>query len=196
MHRCKTANRLGLLILLFAAAAARTAAPPVRWPAGKLEQREGHSREASRLERAGKLKEAIAEAEKMLAIERQVLGSVHKEIAGSLDRLGRMHARLGDFAAAQCARQEALACCNRLYGPQHWIAVNARLALEDVRLFSRLTDAQRAELTQAAEQHQRAGKALREGKPRQGLEDARRSTQTRQTSAGSEAPRLCAQPDH
>ena len=180
----RTVVWLGLGALLAFAVRGGAAAPPWRWPADKLHQRNLYSAESSRLERDGKLMEAIAAAEKMLAVERQVLGEVHVDVSGSLSRLGRMHERQGNLAAAALARQQELACLERLYGGNHWLTVEAWLTLTRVRSLERLSREQRVELDRASEQFQRAVKWLREGKAHEALAAARQAVEVRKRLLG------------
>ena len=75
--------------------------------------------EAQRLRAQGKLDEAITAAEKMLAIEREVLGAEHPEVAVSLEWLAKVYIEREDFAAARKARQEVLALRGKLHGRNH-----------------------------------------------------------------------------
>src|SRR5947209_8678694 len=86
----------------------------------KLKERDRFQKEAEKLWAEGKLTEAVAVAEKMLAIERAVFGNFHEDVAGSLEFLAGMQDALHDFPVARKARQEVLAIKTKLLGAQHW----------------------------------------------------------------------------
>jgi len=85
-----------------------------------LKERDRVRQEAKRQRAAGHLTEAIAAGEKVLAIEREVFGNIHPDVAGSLQFLAEMHAGREDFPAARQARQEVLAIQTKLLGRRHW----------------------------------------------------------------------------
>jgi hypothetical protein len=94
----------------------------------KLQERDRFQKGAEKLRAEGKLAEAMVAAEKMLAIERDVLGSTHPDVAGSLEFLAEMHEALEEFTPARRLRQEVLAIQTKLLGADHWQVTNARLA--------------------------------------------------------------------
>ena len=67
--------------------------------------------------------------EKMLALERQLYGPDHDDIAGSLAWLARLHAQLGENATANKLAEEQLAMRKKLHGEKHWSVTEAQLDL-------------------------------------------------------------------
>src|SRR5262245_63632264 len=65
----------------------------------RLEERDRLAAEAQRLGQQGKLAELVTSWEKKIAIEREVLGKVHAEVAGSLEVLARVQEARGEFKA-------------------------------------------------------------------------------------------------
>jgi tetratricopeptide (TPR) repeat protein len=130
----------------------------------KLKERDQFLMEAKKLQAEGKLTEAVAAAEKMLAIERELYGKVHPEVAESLQLLAQMYEVLEDFPAARKARQEVLAIQIKLRGAQHWQVTDARLALEGVERLDRMTPADRRRLAEAAQLHGRVVELYQQGK--------------------------------
>jgi CHAT domain-containing protein/tetratricopeptide (TPR) repeat protein len=114
-----------------------------------LAERERFSVESWKHESQGKLTEAIAAAEKMLAIERKVLGDFNDDVVDSLVRLAEMHEAREEFAVARQARQDVLAIRTKLYGEKEWRVTDARLALEQTIRSSQLGAAQRRDLAEA-----------------------------------------------
>jgi hypothetical protein len=104
--------RTGVFVLRTWAALVGLAAPVDQPPAQKaaplsdadrkqlMAERDRFDTESADLQAQGKYAEAIAAAEKMLAIERRVFGDMADDVAGSLQRIGRCHAARADFAAA------------------------------------------------------------------------------------------------
>ena len=82
--------------------------------------------ETQRLHAAGKLPEAIATAEAMLAIERRSLPANHPNLA--LARLlAGLYFEREDFVAARAARLEALEILRKHHGETFWMVTDARL---------------------------------------------------------------------
>jgi hypothetical protein len=114
-----------------------------------LKERDRWAAETTKLRQQGKLAEAIAACEKKLAIEREVFGNVHEEVAGTLEQLAQMHEEREAFAAAKQARQEVLALWTKRHGATHWRVTDARLALAQVDQLAQLTAAERRQLDEA-----------------------------------------------
>jgi CHAT domain-containing protein/tetratricopeptide (TPR) repeat protein len=144
-------------------------APLTKEQQEKLKERDRLQKEAERLRAEAKLPEAIAAAEKMLAIERQVFGAVHEELVGSLQFLAELHEAREDFAAARKARQEVLAIQMKLLGQRHWQVTDARLALEGVERRAQLAPDDRRRLAEATELQGRVVQLYQQGKVQQAL---------------------------
>jgi CHAT domain-containing protein/Tfp pilus assembly protein PilF len=107
---------------------------------------------ALRLRQEGKLAEAVAAAEQVLAIEREVLGEAHADVAETLEWIASVQEEREEFAAAREARKAVLAIVTKLYGEKDWRVTDARLTLADVTrlentgpdLCRRLADAQQS----------------------------------------------------
>ncbi len=67
----------------------------------RLQERDGHRKEALRLANSGRLDDAVREAEAALAIERERLGELSEDVAQALGFLSRLHEDRGDWAAAR-----------------------------------------------------------------------------------------------
>jgi hypothetical protein len=85
----------------------------------RLKERARYAEETTRLRREGKTADAIAAAEKLLAIEREGFGNVHGEVAGCLEILAEMHLKREEFPKARAAQQEVLAIRVKLCGEAH-----------------------------------------------------------------------------
>jgi tetratricopeptide (TPR) repeat protein len=154
----------------------------------RLRERDRLWAEAQKLQETGKLAEAIAAAEKVLAIERSVLGASHEETADTLDLLAQLHEGRQDFAAAGKARQEALAVLRASLGGTHWRVTDARLALEDLARRSKMTPAQRQQLTQAAELNRQIVEFYQQGKYRQAIQPAQHALAIHKEALGDKHP--------
>ena len=115
----------------------------------RLKERDRYNRESRKCWSDGKLPEAIAAAEKMLAIEREVYGSEHDDIAGSLDWLARLNAEQNDFTTARKLGQERLALSEKLHGSGGWQVFDARLALAFLEQVAALSPDQRKRVAEA-----------------------------------------------
>jgi tetratricopeptide (TPR) repeat protein len=109
----------------------------------RLKERDRLFAEALKLDHAGKLTEVLATLEKKLAIEREVFGNVHAEVAESLSMLASLHEIREDFGPARKAREEVLAVWTKLHGETDWRVTDARLALENAKLLEKLEPAAR-----------------------------------------------------
>jgi CHAT domain-containing protein/tetratricopeptide (TPR) repeat protein len=114
-----------------------------------LAERDRYDKQSTDLEAQRKYAEAIAAAEKMLAIERRVFGDVAEDVAGSLERIGRWHLERDEFALARKAFEERLSIKLKLYGERDWRVTNARQDLLTVDAQARLSPEQRRELVEA-----------------------------------------------
>ena len=154
----------------------------------KLKERDRWEAEVKKLQAAGKLDAAVAAAENMLAIERDVFGSVHNEVVNSLMILGTLHERREDFAAARKVRAEALAAREKVHGKDHWKTTDARLALTQTELLGKLTPEQRQRLRQSFQDNERVVSLYREGKFREAVRLAESSAAVRKELLGEAHP--------
>jgi len=132
----------------------------------RLKERDRYDKESRDLEKANKLPEAIAAAEKMLVIELEVRGEAHPDIVGSLQHLARLNEALENFAAAEKQRQEALLLQTKLHGAASWQVVDARQDLRYVEKLKALDGPARQDLKTAAKLIAQAGLSNQPGKYR------------------------------
>ncbi|HEY7428890.1 MAG TPA: tetratricopeptide repeat protein, partial [Gemmataceae bacterium] len=178
-------------LVLNSSATVRTESPkpsPTREQQEKLKERDLYLAEANRLQREGKLVEAIAAAGKKLAIERQVFGDVHEDVAGSLESLAEMHHQRENFAAARKARQEVLTIRVKLHGEEHWKVTDARLALADVERLGRMTPRQRQRLAEANRLNGEVVALYQQGRFREAVDQARQVLEIRKQALGEQHP--------
>src|SRR5262245_58596636 len=97
----------GLLALMVAGGmlAAGEPKPLTEEQKARLKERDQYQAEAKRQATAGKLPEVTGAVEKKLAIEREVFGNRHEDVAGSLEMLARLHELREDWAAVRKALQ-------------------------------------------------------------------------------------------
>jgi tetratricopeptide (TPR) repeat protein len=154
----------GVMAAALTAVAAAARSAPVGSPEALARQaapteRDRLDREARRLLDEGKLAEAIAAAEAVLALDRRATGGDDEKADATLELLAALHGASGDWDAARRDRREVLAMRSRLLGADHWRAVDARLALADVDLLQAL-DARQLGLFAAAGRALQAGDEL------------------------------------
>ena len=158
-----------LLFLLppcWTAGVVRAAAPPPR-VAAALAERDRWEREARQMHGHGKLAEAVAAAEKMLALEREWLGKDHLDAARSLELLAELHEERQDFGGAVRALQEATAVRAVRQGEQHWRTIDVRLKAAHVQRLGKLGPQTRQRLQEAQRLHARAVALGGQGKYRE-----------------------------
>jgi CHAT domain-containing protein/Tfp pilus assembly protein PilF len=128
-----------------------------------LKERAQWEAAASKFQAEGKLADAVAAAEKMVALERRIYGDVHVEVALSLRWIMQLQNAREEFPAAQRAADEALAIRVRLHGEKHWQATDARLDRDHVALLAALAPRQREDLGQADDLTKQARAAQQSG---------------------------------
>lgn len=118
--------------LAIALAASAAAAQPAGEPGRQqlLVSRQTRMAEAQQHLQEGEFGEAIAAAEEVLAIERQVFGEIHPAVVDTLWWISQAQQSAGSFAAANQRRQEALAILEKALAAQsESLAVLNRLGL-------------------------------------------------------------------
>gem|GEM_PF-509401 len=165
--------------LLAAEPPAGQAAPPATAdPAQRealLKQRDAHQEAVRALQSEGKLPEAIAEAEQMLAAEREALGPDHDDVDGSHLWLAELYALQGDFDHARQSARQSLDNQLRLHGKPGPAVAVSRQALAFVNRVAELKEAQRGELQTANVDYLRARDFYNTGRPKAALEPASRA---------------------
>jgi CHAT domain-containing protein/tetratricopeptide (TPR) repeat protein len=130
----------------------------------RLKERDLFERRCQSLAREGKYPEAIKAAEGMLAVEREVLGRVHRDVAGSLELLARLRCALRHMTEARAAASELVDVRAELLGPAHWEVGGARELLRYVEQVSRLDDGQWRRLQEASRIRMNADRLERSGR--------------------------------
>ena len=72
------------------------------------------------------LDEAVQLSEKMLTLDRQVFGNIHKEVAISLDVIDSLYFKQQQYFSAIKAREEIIEITSKLLGERHWRVRQAR----------------------------------------------------------------------
>jgi len=135
--------RMLLLALSMLAMMAETFAedPPAYTPEqqAKLQKRNELLQEALTSAKAGKFKEAVALLEKILVIERDVLGETHPNVLNTMTWLVQFQERLADYASAGKTWAELAALRAKVLGKDHWQTVDARNAARNAECMAALT---------------------------------------------------------
>jgi CHAT domain-containing protein/tetratricopeptide (TPR) repeat protein len=115
MIRC-----LGFMaVLVVLAAATGCQAPPEARSESPRDEATQLAERVETLRSAGKYREAIALAERCVALRESALGLMHPDVAHSLDRLGELYRVLGDYERAEPMHVRALAIAENMRGPEH-----------------------------------------------------------------------------
>src|SRR5260370_18933427 len=85
-----------------------------RAQAGELQGRDRLVAEVHRLRAQKKLDDAVAFAQKLVALDRELFSSTHPQLAVSLQLLAELHGLRGDYPAAREAAKEMLRFCLQL----------------------------------------------------------------------------------
>jgi CHAT domain-containing protein/tetratricopeptide (TPR) repeat protein len=149
-----------------------------------LKERDQYAAEAEKLLRAQEPRKAIDALDKKLAVERRLYGPAHAEIAQTLERLAGLREEVEEFAAARKAREELVAMRTTLHGEKDWRVTDARLALEDLGLRTRLDADGRRRWRQADEVAGRAGLLSQSGRGAEALAAAQQALEIRRDLLG------------
>jgi CHAT domain-containing protein/tetratricopeptide (TPR) repeat protein len=161
-------------------------APLTKEQQDKLKERNRFFDDANKFSQQGRQQEAIAAAEKGIAIEREVFGAV--QTLSWLLWLCVSYEEREDFPAARKAREEVLAIQTKLLGADHWLVTDTRLALKAVERLARLTAADRRRLAEAAQLHGRVGQLRQQRKIREALPLAQKALEIRKEVLGEHHP--------
>ena len=198
--RLLSATGVVLIILAGSVSAQSTDSPPPpaadqRSPEeleAKLQERDRLMRRVRQLRAEGQLDEAVTVAEQILAIEREVYGAVHEEVAGTLQLLAGLHEQAGQWEAARQRRREVLEIYRKLYAspdhPKRWRVTDARLALEDAERLARMSADERERLKVADALEVEASQLARIGRQREAIERLQKVLAIRRELLGERHP--------
>jgi len=185
---------IGCWLALTVAAVAQEPAPdenasePTAEQAARLQERDELVAQAQGLQGAGQLTEAIEVAQQVLAIEREIFGEEHAEIAGTYGFIAGMQEAAEDFPAAEQSRQTALVLLTKLHGVDDWRVTDAWLALEHTRLLAGLDDTEREELSRSEALNYQVFDLWSAGKSREALPLAEEALAIRRRLCGDDHP--------
>jgi CHAT domain-containing protein/tetratricopeptide (TPR) repeat protein len=119
----------------------------------KLKECDRLAEQGQAAEQAGKLDDAVTAARKILALEQEVFGAAHEEVAGTWQLLADLYEAKGSYAEARRALGEVQKVRELLYGAGDWQALDVAWALRDLDVRTGMSAAerrQRAQLRQEA----------------------------------------------
>jgi tetratricopeptide (TPR) repeat protein len=140
----------------------------------RLKERDRLVAEARKQYQAGKLADAAAAMEKVVAIERTAFGKTDVRVANALMNLASLQEQRNEFKAAIKAREEMLAIATKVYGGDYWWTIDARWALDSLRRRARLSAADRKELGLAGRLNQQEMVLYGKGRYKEALPLAQR----------------------
>ena len=94
-------------------------------PSSLSKDREALVQRVASLRRAGRLTEAVAAAQQVVALTREALGETHPQVGGALQQLAALQSETEDWAAAQVTWQEVIQLGTRLFGASHYRVTDA-----------------------------------------------------------------------
>jgi tetratricopeptide (TPR) repeat protein len=183
---------LAIVLVISAVLGASTAwaqgQPPGSVPAPKLseaeraqqlQERDQIKAELMRLAQAGKLDEAVAAAEKELAVSREVRGELHEDVVGSLGFLARLQEARENWAAARNALTEVIDIRQRQPAGKDWRIADARRAVVDLGQRAAFNPAQRQQLQEADRLNRLQDALYKRGKYAEGIDPCRKAMEIR-----------------
>jgi CHAT domain-containing protein/Flp pilus assembly protein TadD len=152
----------------------------------RLKERDGLRDEAEQLLKKGELPAARAAAEKALAIDKEVHGAVHGDVADTLSLLATVDEERADWASARKERQEVMALRTKIPNEKNWRKTEARLALARLERLVALNKEQRERLALARKQRWQADELYDEGDHVRAEPALRQATETMSQVLGEE----------
>lgn len=178
-----------LLCLVFTSSGARaTADEPPRSPAQRalLEERDRLDREADQLSADGKIAEAIRRVERIVQVNREVLGPNDDATGATLAWLASLYAMHEEFEAARKAARDRLACASAQHPADDWRVANARRELADIERLARLEAGPRRLLLEAEQLLARINQLNHERRYQEALPLAEQMLKNRRQVLGDE----------
>jgi tetratricopeptide (TPR) repeat protein len=154
----------------------------------KFTERDRLWTQALELRSAGKLAEAVEPLIQVLAIERDVLGDEHLDVAATWEELAQVYRDLEKFDDAKGACRRVLVITTKLLGADHWRVTDASLALADVARWQALSSVQWTELATADRLHVQAFDHSKAGRYAEAIKLAQRALGIRRTILGEQHP--------
>jgi tetratricopeptide (TPR) repeat protein/CHAT domain-containing protein len=142
----------------------------------------------------------FAEAEEayrtLLDLHRRLHGEDHRDYRVALQSMAALHEAkghtakaAGDFTAAGRSFAEYLALCRRLYGPDDWRTIDARLEVEGIKRLAVLKPQDRAELAEVERLGDQVYRLWEAGRSREALPLAEKVRATYRRLFGEDHPR-------
>src|SRR5262249_20518876 len=153
------------------------AQPPVEPPLTaaqkeRLKERDRLQEEAIKLAGEKKFAETIATFEKIISLEKAVLGPRHSQVVETLEKLAGVHEARQDFAGARKVLTEIAAIQVQRFGRGDWRTGDAQRELNDLAKREAMTAEQRREHGRREELNQQALQLYAQGKYKEALESA------------------------
>jgi hypothetical protein len=149
-----------------AATAPANKAPLTPQQQERIKERDKLFQQSLKLREERTLDDAIAADEKVLAIDREVLGNEHGDTLASLCDQAELRQQNGDCDGARRLFEEALMTKSRLYGKDAWQVVDARLDHADVDVWSKLKPEDRKALDRCVDLTNQVGELMDQGNAR------------------------------
>jgi tetratricopeptide (TPR) repeat protein/CHAT domain-containing protein len=152
----------------------------------QLAERDRLDQASKQLRSAGKVPEAIAAATKMLALERQLFGNAHDDVAHSLVFLAECHEQQGEYSLAESCCREMYDIRRKTYGDQSWRTTSARSELDYVRRLATFPADVRQHLAEADRLMDKVSTLGMSGKYAEAIPFAQRAAQLRRAALGED----------
>jgi tetratricopeptide (TPR) repeat protein len=154
----------------------------------RQQQRDGIWRQAVDFQRAGKTREALAEAKKAYDIQLGLFGRNHATTVEMLAWVADVREEGKEFPRALAVRREVLAITSALYEKDDWRIADARAMLAHTQALSQLSSEQRQQLTRAEEQSNQVADQRKQGKGKEALQNLRTAAETVKSLLGDASP--------
>jgi CHAT domain-containing protein/tetratricopeptide (TPR) repeat protein len=154
----------------------------------RLKERESYWKDVQALSAHAKLDEAVTSAKQMLAIDMEIFGPVHSQVADSLGVLAQLHEAREDFPTARKTRKEILAIRSQLSGEKHWQVTDARMDLAGVDRLAALDPDERRRLREARRLDHESGGFVRKGEFREAIDCTQKAMEIYKQVLGEKNP--------
>lgn len=134
------------------------------------------------------LERAVGIAEKMLVVDRQTFGNVHREVASSLDFISGLYYQQQDFRSAVKSREEIVDITSKLLGEKHWRVREQKYFRDLYARLGTLDNDARSLQVKASELRTKATTLNRQGKYDEAIKAALQSSQHYESVIGKDNP--------
>ncbi|WP_417731252.1 CHAT domain-containing tetratricopeptide repeat protein [Rosistilla oblonga] len=145
---------------------------------------------AQQHQQAGQWDKAMEATQRLVQLQRDFLPITASDLAESLAVLGDLQAASGEWQGAERSFQESLQLLSDNLGADDWRTIDARLLLDELKLWQRLSDLQRMQLERSGELQQQQMALYQAGEFDKSVSVAQQAIQIEKGIVGANHPQI------